>query len=145
MEHPRQNREQFQLELAAETITVKIRWFGLCIGYVLVNFLGRESDVPQFNQPLLNAILTLGAVYALLDTYWSYRGKVFLSESPLVVSLMEAVFIGLLCHFDHGLESPFRFYYFLSLLDCAIRYSPRITYTTFGLHSVLQHCRSAML
>jgi two-component system NtrC family sensor kinase len=136
LEPPRQNREQFQLELAAETITVKIRWFGLCIGYVLVNFLGRESDVPQFNQPVLNAILTLGAVYALVDTYWSYRGKVFLSKSPLVVSFMEAVFIGLLCHFDHGLDSPFRYYYFLSLVVCAIRYSPRITHTTFGLHSI---------
>jgi two-component system NtrC family sensor kinase len=136
LEHSQQNREQLQLELAAETITVKIRWFGLCIGYVLVNFLGRDNVVPQFNQPVLNAILTLGAVYALIDTYWSYRGKVFLSKSPLVVSLMEAVFIGLLCHFDHGLDSPFRYFYFLSLVDCAIRYSPRITYTTCGLHSL---------
>lgn len=130
------NREQFQWELAAETITVKLRWFGLAFGYVLVNFLGRETEGTPVNQPVLNAILTLGAVYALLDTLWSYRGKVFLSKSPLIVSLMEAVFIGLLCHFDHGLESPFRFYYFLSLLVCAIRHAPGITYTTFALHSV---------
>ena len=35
---------------------------------------------------------------------------------------MEALFIGLLCYFDAGLESPFRYYYFLSLICCAIRH-----------------------
>ncbi len=49
---------------------------------------------------------------------------------------MEAVFIGLLCYFNHGVESPFRFYYFLSLLVCAIRHSPPITYSTFTLHAL---------
>ncbi|MEZ6065559.1 MAG: ATP-binding protein [Planctomycetaceae bacterium] len=49
---------------------------------------------------------------------------------------MEAVFIGLLCHFHTGLDSPFRFYYFLSLLTCAIRYSPLVTYSTLGMHAV---------
>ncbi|MCA9070404.1 MAG: two-component sensor histidine kinase, partial [Planctomycetaceae bacterium] len=46
-----------------------------------------------------------------------------------------AVFIGLLCYFDTGPHSPFRFYYFLSLLVCAIRHAPHITYITFGLHT----------
>jgi signal transduction histidine kinase len=124
-------REQFSWELAAEAITVRIRWFGLCVGYVLVNWLERGD----FNRPALNAILTLGAVYALLDTFWSFKGKVFLNRWPLSISLMEAVFIGLLCHFEDGLESPFRFYYFLSLLVCAIRYSQQVTYSTFALHS----------
>lgn len=124
------SRENSSFELSAEAITVRIRWFGLCVGYVLVNFIGRDT-----NQPVLNGILTVGAVYAIIDTYFSFRGRVFLSESPLVISFMEAVFIGLLCSFDEGLESPFRFYYFLSLLVCAIRYSPWITYTTFALHS----------
>jgi C4-dicarboxylate-specific signal transduction histidine kinase len=32
--------------------------------------------------------------------------------------------------------SPFRFYYFLSLMVCAIRHSSSVTYTTFGLHSI---------
>lgn len=131
MEEFEPKRSSFNWELAAEAITVRIRWFGLCVGYVLVNFIGRET-----NQPELNAILTLGAVYAAVDTVWSVRGKVFLSDWPLVISLMEAVFIGLLCHFDGGLESPFRFYYFLSLLVCAFRHTAWITYSTFALHAL---------
>ncbi|MFG0294271.1 MAG: sensor histidine kinase [Maioricimonas sp. JB045] len=122
------HREQFSWQLPAEGITIRIRWFGLCVGYVLVNLLG-----PVENRVELNAILTLGAVYALLDTIWSIRGQVFLRAAPLFISLMEAVFIGLLCHFDRGLESPFRFYYFLSLLVCAIRYAPSTTCMSFVL------------
>ncbi|HUG92426.1 MAG TPA: ATP-binding protein, partial [Planctomycetaceae bacterium] len=121
----------FHWELAAEAITVRIRWFGVCVGYVLVNFFSPDS-----NQAALNGLLALGALYALLDTLWSVRGKVFLSDLPLFVSAMEAVFIGLLCHFDAGLHSPFRFYYFLSLVVCAIRYSPKLTYSTFLLHAL---------
>lgn len=124
--------EPFSWELAAEAITVRIRWFGLLVGYVLVNFIGER---PAETTAVLNAILTLGAVYAVLDSLWSYRGKVFLSDVPIVISLMEAVFIGLLCYFDSGVDSPFRFYYLLSLLVCAIRYSPWITYTTLALHA----------
>lgn len=118
-------------ELAAEFITVRIRWFGLCVGYIMVNALGRVT-----NQGALNAILTLGAVYALLDTLWSIRRRVFLAEARLLVSVMEAIFIGLLCYFDGGVESPFRFYYFLSLLVCAMRHEPIITFATFGMHSL---------
>ena len=66
-------------ELAAETIAVKIRWFGLVVGYVLVNVDDRGAD----HQALLNAILALGAVYALCDTYYSLRGRVFLGRYPL--------------------------------------------------------------
>jgi signal transduction histidine kinase len=118
-------------QLPAESITVRIRWFGLGVGYFLVNFLS-----PLTSQQQLNAILTVGATYSLLDTYWSLRGRVFLGKVPLFTSLMESVFIGLLCHFDTGLASPFRFYYFLSLLVCAIRYSPAMTYATLGLHAL---------
>lgn len=123
---------QFSWELAAEAITVRIRWFGLCVGYVLVNFISRGDTAQQL---ALNAILTLGAVYAVVDTWWSLRGRVFLSEHPLFISFMEAMFVGLLCYFDTGFDSPFRFYYFLSLLVCAIRYSPAITWTTFAMHT----------
>ena len=126
MQHDGLNRE-----LAAESITVRIRWFGLCVGYVLVNLIGRET-----NQPELNAILTLGAIYALLDTWFSLRRRVFLKDVQLVISVMEAVFIGLLCYYDKGLDSPFRFYYYLSLLVCAIRNTPQLTILTFGLHSL---------
>jgi len=31
-------------ELAAETIAVRIRWFGLLVGYFLVNFAGHAAD-----------------------------------------------------------------------------------------------------
>jgi signal transduction histidine kinase len=118
-------------ELAAETIAVKIRWFGLLVGYALVNF-GRP---PSPNAPVLNAILALGAGYALLDTACSLRGRVFLRRSPLLVSLMEAIFIGLLCFYHEGLESPFRYYYLLSLICCACRHPSHVTYATCALHS----------
>lgn len=121
---------EFNWEREAESITVRIRWFGLCIGYLLVNFSDREV-----NQPVLNAILTVGAIYTVIDTWWSVRGQAFLRDGPLIISLMEALFIGVLCQFDAGIESPFRFYYFLSLLVAAVRHSPRITYCTMALHT----------
>ncbi len=124
------SRKPFPWDLAAEAITVRIRWFGLCVGYVLVNFVS-----PGEHQWELNAILTLGALYAIVDTWYSLRRRVFLSDFPLLISMMEAVFIGLLCYFDTGPHSPFRFYYFLSLLVCAIRHAPDITYSTYGLHT----------
>jgi signal transduction histidine kinase len=117
-------------ELAAETIAVKIRWFGLLVGYVLVNL--HPQDLGR--QAVLNALLTLGLAYTLVDTYFSLRGRVFFGRSPLAVSGMEALFIGLLCYFDAGLNSPFRYYYFLSLICCAIRHASHVTYATCALH-----------
>jgi two-component system, NtrC family, sensor kinase len=117
-------------ELAAEAIAVKIRWFGLIAGYVLVN-VDRSSGPAQ---PILNAILALGAVYALIDTYYSLRGRVFLARSPLAISLMEALFIGVLCYYHGGLESSFRYFYLLSLICCAVRNSSRVTFATYALH-----------
>jgi signal transduction histidine kinase len=116
-------------ELAAEAIAIKMRWFGLVVGYVLAN-VGTVKD-----REILNAILALGAGYALLDTYYSFRGQVFLGRYPLAISLMEALFIGLLCYFHGGMESFFRFFYFLSLICCAIRHPPRVTFATCALHS----------
>jgi len=119
-------------ELAAETIAVKIRWFGLLIGYFLVNL---EPD-GEGSRPILNAILALGTAYTLLDTYHSLRGRVFLGRYPLFISLMEALFIGLLCYYHGGLDSSFRYYYLLSLICCAIRHRPQVTYASCALHCV---------
>lgn len=119
-------------ELAAETIAVKIRWFGLVVGYVLVNLAAH----PHEKQFILNLILSVGTLFTLLDTYHSVNGRVILGRYPLIISAMEALFIGLLCYFDHGLESPFRYYYFLSLVCCALRYSTQVTYATCALHGL---------
>ncbi len=118
-------------ELAAETIAVKLRWFGILFGYLIVNV----GDAGEY-RPVLNAILLLGVGYTLLDTAYSYRGRVFLHRSPLLVSAMESLFIALLCYFHRGLESPFRYYYILSLICCAIRHPTPVTYVTWALHSV---------
>ena len=118
-------------ELAAETIAVKIRWFGLLVGFVLVNVRGPGGGA----QALLNAFLALGGLYAVLDTYYSVRGRIFLGKYPLYISFMEALFIGLLCAWFGGPESPFRYYYLLSLICCAIRHSSRVTFATYALHA----------
>jgi two-component system, NtrC family, sensor kinase len=119
----------FRFDLAAESITLRIRWFGVCVGFALVNLIGADRLHPGASRDvfLLNGILMIGVAYVAMDTYWSYRGKVFLSNWPLAVSLLETVFIGLLCYFDLGQESAFRFYYLLSVVVCAIRYAPVIT------------------
>ena len=103
-------------ELAAETIAVKIRWFGLLVGYVLVNVgdpsTGWPSSTPSSpSAPSTPCSTPITACAA--GSSWPLSAG---------VSLMEALFIGLLCYFDGGLESPFRYYYFLSLICCAIRH-----------------------
>ncbi len=117
-------------ELAAEAIAVKIRWFGLVVGYALVNV---EDHSPE-RRAVLNAILSVGAIYTVLDTWYSARGKVFLGRYPLSIALMEATFIGLLCFCDRGLESSFRYYYLLSLICFAIRHPPYVTYLACAAH-----------
>jgi two-component system NtrC family sensor kinase len=116
-------------DLAAEAIVVKIRWFGLLLGFAYVNFGQAEAD-----RLTLNSILLLGLAYTLLDTWFYRRQRVFLGNYPLLVSGMESLFIGLLCFFESDLDSPFRNYYILSLLCCAIRHSFQITYVTFLMH-----------
>jgi len=134
-----QGRAKFPIgrELPAESITVRIRWFGLAVGYLLVNLGDKISAADRGSSPReLNAILTVGAVYAMIDTYRSLKGQVLLAEFRILISFMEALFIGLLCYFDKGVSSPFQFYYFLSLLVCAIRHTPKLTFATFGLHAL---------
>jgi two-component system NtrC family sensor kinase len=119
-------------ELAVEAVAVKIRWFGLLIGYVLVNV----QQFPLEQLLFLNAILTLGLLFTLVDTYFSLHGTVFLGRYPLVISSMEALFIALLCYHHEGLDSPFRYYYFLSLICCAVRHPWLVTYSTCALHGL---------
>lgn len=123
--------------IQAETISVRIRWFGIVLGFVLVNLgIHASPDSDTRSQFALNLLLTLGAAYAMVDTYRSYRGKIFPVRFRLIVSVVESIYIGLLCYFDSGADSPFRFYYFLSLLVCAIRHPPNVTYATMGLHGL---------
>lgn len=118
-------------ELAAEAVSVKIRWFGLVIGLLVVTFGSLTSDYLQ-----LYAILALGLAFTAFDTGFARAGRVFLKDYPLVISVMEALFITLLCYFESGPDSPFRFYYLLSLVCCAVRYSPTITFITCGIDCV---------
>ena len=101
------------------------------MGYVLV-----ESRSGLANPSAVRAFLALGAGYASLDTAWHLMGEVFFKRLPLIVSLLEALFIGLLCYHDTGLGSPFRWYYLLSLICVAIRYSPRVAWTTWLFDSI---------
>jgi signal transduction histidine kinase len=116
-------------ELATERIVVKIRWFGILMGVALV-----ETRAGLHNPSAVRGFLILGAIYAALDTAYYRRGAVFLRRWPLFVSGMESVFIALLCYNDAQLQSPFRWYYLLSVICCALRYRPAIAWTTCGLH-----------
>src|SRR5208283_1154875 len=123
--------ERPRWDLAAESIVVKIRWFGVIMGYVLV-----QSRTGLHNPSAVRAFLALGAGYAALDFAFWRLGEVFLKRLPLFVSFMESIFIALLCYHDTGLESPFRWYYLLSLICCAIRYQPAVAWWTLGFHSI---------
>lgn len=115
-------------DLAAESIAVLMRWFGLVVGAVLANV-----GSPAADHWLLNLILLLGLGFTVLDTYFFSRRRIFLRDHPLVIAVMESLFIGLLCYFQGGLESPFRFYYLLSLVCSAIRFSQATTFVNCGL------------
>ncbi len=116
-------------ELATESIVVKIRWFGVAMGYLLV-----QTRTGLHDPSAVRAFLALGAGYAAIDTVFYRLGEVVLTRWPAFVSLMESIFIALLCYHDTGLASPFRWYYLLSLICCAIRYRPTVAWVTFGFH-----------
>lgn len=123
--------ERLDLELATESIVVRIRWFGIVMGYILV-----QTRTGLHDPSAVRAFLALGAGYAALDTAFHRMGEVFLSRVPLFVSLMESIFIALLCYHDTGLDSPFRWYFLLSTLCCAIRYRRGLAWSTCGFHAV---------
>ncbi len=116
-------------EPATESIVVRIRWLGIGMGYVLA--LSRSG---LHDRSAVCAFLALGAGFAALDTAFHRMGEVFLRRWPLFVGSMEATFIALLCYHDTGMESPFRWYYLLSLICCAFRYRRAVAWITFGLH-----------
>jgi signal transduction histidine kinase len=111
-------------------VAVKIRWFGLVVGYLYANIGTAADPVP------IDVLLGLGFAFTVLDTYHSWRGRVFLGGSPLLVSVLEAGFIGLLCYLDGGPESPFRHYSIVSVLCAAIRYTPLVTGWTCACNCV---------
>ena len=121
--------ERLGWELATESIVVKIRWFGIFMGIGLV-----EARSGLHNPLAVGACLALGACYAALDTLAYRRGAVFLRRWPLFVSGMEAMFIALLCFNDAQLQSPFRWYYLLSIICTAIRHDRLVAWTTCGCH-----------
>ena len=54
--------ERSRWELATESIVVKIRWFGIVMGYILV-----QTRTGLHNPSAVRAFLALGAGYAALD------------------------------------------------------------------------------
>ncbi len=123
--------ERVRWELAAESIVVKIHWFGIAMGYVLV-----QTRTGLHNPSAVRAFLALGAGYAALDTAFHRMGEVIFRRWPLCVSFLESVFIALLCYHDTGLSSPFRWYFLLSAICCAIRYRAIVAFWTLGFHIV---------
>ncbi len=123
--------ERSRWELSAESVVVKLRWFGVVMGYVLV-----QTRTGLHDPWAVRAFLALGAGYAALDLAFWRMGEVFLKRWPLCVSLLESVFIALLCYHDTGLSSPFRWYYLLSLICCSIRYSAAVAWWSVAFHSV---------
>jgi signal transduction histidine kinase len=123
--------ERSRWELAAESVVVKLRWFGIVMGYILV-----QTRTGLHDPWAVRAFLALGAGYAALDLAFWRMGEVFLQRWPLFVSLMESVFIALLCYHDTGLNSPFRWYYLLSLICCSVRYRASVAWWTVAFHSL---------
>lgn len=119
-----------RIELAAESIVVAIRWFGLVVGVLVAYFGGTAHPLP------LTLLLLLGLGYTATDTAFFLAGRVFLRDWPAVVAALEVLFIGLLCYFEEGLHSPFRFYYLLSIICGAFRHPPGVTALTCVLAGV---------
>ena len=118
-------------EDAGAWIVLKIRWVGVILGYLVVNL-----TPGALNAPVLNGLLGFGLAFTLLDTWYRRKNRIFLGQYPLFISFMEALFIGLLCHFDTGATSSFRYYYFLSVLCCVLRHGSMVGWITCLCHMV---------
>ncbi|MBV8270545.1 MAG: two-component sensor histidine kinase, partial [Planctomycetaceae bacterium] len=62
--------ERGRWDLATESIVVKIRWFGIVMGYVLV-----QTRTGLHNPSAVRAFLALGAGYATLDLAYYLMGE----------------------------------------------------------------------
>ena len=98
-------------DLDAEAIAVKIRWFGLLLGFAYVN-LGAPTGP---SRPSSTPSCCSGSAYTLLDTWFYRRRRVFLGEARWSSRSWRRCSSACLCVFEHGLDSPFRYYYLLSL------------------------------
>ena len=74
--------ERSRWELAAESTVVKLRWFGIVMGYILV-----QTRTGLHDPWAVRAFLALGAGYAALDLAFWRMGEVILKGWPLLVSL----------------------------------------------------------
>ena len=93
--------ERSRWELAAESVVVKLRWFGVVMGYILV-----QTRIGLHDPWAVRAFLALGAGYAALDLAFWWMGEVFL-EALAALRLADGV--GLHRAFvlsRHGPEQP---------------------------------------
>ena len=126
-----------------EWIGVQVRWVGLILGFLLVNisFLPTsiDGDLSPFElasrQATLNKLLTAGALMVTVATIFIVRGRPLMRDVPLLAVGFEAVFVTALCYFDRGLLSPFRFYYFISLVIFALRFRPLLSWWAWAIYS----------
>ena len=94
--------ERLGWDLATEPIVVKIRWFGVVMGYILV-----QSRTGLHDPWAVRAFLALGAGTPRLTRCSTYRlREVVLNRWPLFVSLMESVFIALALLSRHRAGEP---------------------------------------
>ena len=76
-------------ELAAESIVVKLRWFGVVMGYILV-----QTRTGLHDPWAVRAFLALGAGFAALDLAFWWMGEVF---PQALASLCVADGVGIHC------------------------------------------------
>ena len=116
-----------------EWIGLRVRWIGLLVGYGLVNLFPDEAA--QADRGTLNMLLAAGTVFTAVGTAATVYGRPLFRNLPLLAAAMEAVFITLLCHYDRGLTSPFRFYYIVALVITGLRYRPLVSWSCYAIHS----------
>ena len=83
--------ERSRWELSAESAVVKLRWFGVVMGYILV-----QTRTGLHDPWAVRAFLALGAGYAALDLAFWRMGEVFLKALAAL-------------RFVHGVDLHLRF------------------------------------